>query len=74
VPDGLRVDAKGNMWGAGPGGVWIVSPEGKHIGTIVVPEVVGNLEFGGKDRKTLYIAGSTSIYRIKVSVAGDRKH
>lgn len=74
VPDGLRVDAKGNMWGAGPGGVWIVSPEGKHIGTIVVPEVVGNVEFGGKDRKTLYIAGSTSIYRIKVSVAGDRKH
>ncbi len=74
VPDGLRMDAKGNMWGAAPGGVWIVSPEGKHIGTIVVPEVVGNLEFGGKDRKTLYIAGSTSIYRIKVSVAGDRKH
>lgn len=74
VPDGLRVDAKGNMWGAAPGGVWIVSPEGKHIGTIVVPEVVGNVEFGGKDRKTLYIAGSTSIYSIKVSVAGDRKH
>lgn len=74
VPDGLRMDAKGNMYGAAPGGVWIVSPEGKHLGTIAVPEVVGNVEFGEKDRKTLYIAGSTSIYRIKVSVAGDRKH
>lgn len=74
VPDGLRLDEKGNLYGAGPGGVWIISPEGKHIGTIKVPEVVSNVAWGDKDYKTLYITASTSIYSIKLSVPGDRKH
>ena len=69
-PDGLRVDKKGNIWSSGPGGVWIISPEGKHLGTIKVPEVVSNVAWGEKDGKTLYITGSTSIYRIKVKVGG----
>jgi gluconolactonase len=74
VPDGLRLDEKGNIYGAGPGGVWIISPEGKHIGTIKVPEVVANVAWGDKDYKTLYITASTSIYSIKLSVPGDRTH
>ncbi len=74
VPDGLRVDAKGNIYAAGAAGVWIISPEGKHLGTIKVPEVVSNVAWGDADGKTLYICGSTSIYRIKLSVAGDRSH
>jgi len=74
VPDGLRVDQNGNIYSSGPGGVWIISPEGKHIGTIKVPEVVSNVGWGEKDGKTLYITASTSIYRIKVNVAGDRTH
>lgn len=74
VPDGLRLDEKGNIYGAGPGGVWIISPEGKHIGTIKVPEVVANVAWGDKDYKTLYITASTSIYCIKLSVPGDRAH
>jgi gluconolactonase len=74
VPDGLRVDQNGNLYSSGPGGVWIISPEGKHIGTIKVPEVVSNVGWGEKDGKTLYITASTSIYRIKVNVAGDRTH
>ena len=74
VPDGLRLDEKGNIYGAGPGGVWIISPEGKHIGTIKVPEVVANVAWGDKDYKTLYITASTSIYSIKLSVPGDRAH
>lgn len=71
-PDGIRVDKKGNIYGAGPGGVWIISQEGKHLGTIKVPEVVGNVAWGDKDGKTLYITGSTSIYRIKLAATGVR--
>ena len=71
-PDGIRVDKKGNIYGAGPGGVWIISPEGKHLGTIKVPEVVANVAWGDKDGKTLYITASTSLYRIKLSVLGVR--
>src|SRR5438477_333511 len=72
VPDGIRVDKKGNLYGAGPGGVWIISPEGKHLGTIKVPETVSNVAWGDKDGKTLYIAASTSVYRIILKVAGVR--
>jgi gluconolactonase len=71
-PDGIRVDKKGNMYGAGPGGVWIISPEGKHIATLLLPEVVSNVAWGDKDDKTLYITASTSIYRIKLKIAGVR--
>src|SRR5215831_15319272 len=71
-PDGIRVDQKGNLYGSGPGGVWIISPEGKHIGTIRIPERVSNVAWGDKDGKTLYITASTSIYRIKLNVKGVR--
>jgi gluconolactonase len=71
APDGMKVDEKGNIYSAGPGGVWIFSPEGKPLGTIVMPERVGNLTFGGPDRKTLYIAASGSIYRIDVNIPGE---
>jgi gluconolactonase len=71
-PDGLRVDKNGNIYGSGPGGVWIISPEGKHIGTIKVPERVSNVAWGDQDGKTLYITASTSLYRIKLKIAGVR--
>jgi gluconolactonase len=74
VPDGMRLDKNGNIYSSGPGGVWIISPEGKHLGTIKVPEVVANVGWGDKDMKTLYITASTSLYRIKLSVEGDRGH
>jgi gluconolactonase len=69
-PDGMKVDVNGNIYSAGPGGVWIISPDGKALGTIVVPERVGNVTFAGPDRQTLYIAASSSIYRIHLSAAG----
>jgi gluconolactonase len=72
VPDGIRADKEGNLYGAGPGGVWIISPEGKHLGIIKVPERVSNVAWGDKDGKTLYITASTSVYRIKLKVAGMR--
>ena len=70
ITDGLKVDVKGNVWESAAGGVWIVSPEGKHLGTIFTPELVANVEFGDPDHKTLYIAARTSIYRIRVNIAG----
>jgi gluconolactonase len=69
-PDGIRVDKKGNLYGAGPSGVWIISTKGKHIGTIKVPERVSNVSWGDKDGRTLYITASTSVYRIRLKAAG----
>jgi gluconolactonase len=70
ITDGLRVDTKGNLYETAPGGVWIISPEGKHLGTIRVPEQSTNIGFGDADRKTLYIAARTSIYKIRVNTPG----
>jgi gluconolactonase len=69
-PDGMKVDVEGNIYSAGPGGVWIFSPDGKPLATLLIPERVGNLTFGGADRKTLYIAASSSIYRVPLNIAG----
>ncbi|MGH9395964.1 MAG: SMP-30/gluconolactonase/LRE family protein [Terriglobia bacterium] len=71
-PDGMKVDRDGNVFSAGPGGVWIFSPAGKHLGTIHVPERVGNLNWGGRDGKTLYITASTSVYRVQLNIPGVR--
>jgi len=69
-PDGIKVDKLGNIWGSGAGGVWILSPEGKHLGTIHVPERAANVAWGDRDGKTLYITASTSIYKIGTKVGG----
>jgi gluconolactonase len=69
VPDGLKVDAAGNIWASGPGGIRIISPAGKILGQIVLPDVAANLAWADKG-KTAYLAASTSIYRIKLAGAG----
>ena len=71
-PDGIKVDQAGNLYGAGPGGVWIFSSGGKHIATILMPEVVSNLNWGGSDGKSLYITASSSVYRINLQITGVR--
>lgn len=71
-PDGIKVDQEGNVYGSGPGGIWILSPEGKHLGTIVLPERAANVSWGGPDAKTLYITASSSIYRIRLEIPGVR--
>jgi gluconolactonase len=68
--DGLKVDAKGNLWTSAPGGVAIYSPAGILLGSIPVPEVTTNVCFGGKDGKTLYITAQKSVYAIKTKVKG----
>ncbi len=70
-PDGIKVDEQGNIYGAGPAGVWIISPEGKHLATILMPERVSNVAWAGPDRKTLYITASTSIYRVQLKIPGE---
>jgi len=70
APDGMKVDVEGNIYSAGPGGVWIISPEGKALGTLVMPERVSNVAWGEADRKTLYITASSSVYRVHLGVPG----
>jgi len=69
-PDGMKVDVEGNIYSAGPGGVWIISQEGKPLGVIRMPERTANLTWAGPDRRTLYIVASTSIYRVRLKIPG----
>jgi len=70
--DGLKVDQQGNVYAAGPGGVWIISPASKHLGTIKAPELAANMAWGDEDGRTLYITARTSVYRVRLKVAGIR--
>ena len=69
VPDGLKIDSLGNIWATGAGGVSILSPKGKLIGKIVLPEVVANLTFAD-DGKTVYLTATSSIYQLGLKVPG----
>jgi len=71
-PDGMKFDAKGNLYSVGPGGIWVFSPEGKHLGTIVPPEFSPGIAFGDPDGKSLYMAASTRLARIRLNNAGAR--
>ncbi len=66
TPDGLKVDAKGYLFCSGPGGIVIFSPDGKHLGTVLTPEVSTNCAFGGTDGKTLFITAQSSVYAIQL--------
>lgn len=72
LPDGMKLDIEGNLYCTGPGGIWIFSPQGKHLGTLVTPEVPANCHWGDADGKTLYITARTSLYRIRLAIAGIR--
>lgn len=70
-PDGLKVDVKGNLWATGPGGVVIISAQGKHLGTILTGQATANCAFGD-DGKTLYMTAHTILCRIRTKVEGIR--
>ena len=70
--DWLKVDQKGNVYSTGPGGLWIMSPEGKQLGLIKGPEDPHNMAWGDDDGKMLYITALTGIYRIRMNLAGVR--
>jgi len=67
LADGLKVDAKGNVYTTGSGGVWVLSPAGRHLGTIEPPETPANCAWG-EDGKTLYMTAVTSVYRVRTLV------
>jgi gluconolactonase len=68
-PDGLKIDTAGNIWTTGPGGIRIITPHGKVLGQIKLPEVAANLAFADEG-KTAYITASTTIYRLQVKTPG----
>jgi gluconolactonase len=70
--DGIKVDELGNLYVCGPGGVWVISPEGNHLGTLGLPEDPHNLAWGDLDGRALYVTALTSVYRLRLSVAGIR--
>jgi gluconolactonase len=67
VSDGFRVDVAGRVWTSAADAVHVYSPAGEELLTIPVPEVIANVCFGGDDGQDLYIAASTSLYRIRTS-------
>jgi gluconolactonase len=69
-PDGMKVDPRGNIYVTGSGGIWIVSPNGKHLGTVLVPNRPANLAFGAADGKSLFITCRPGLYRIRLNVSG----
>ena len=72
APDGLKVDSAGNVWTTGPGGIRIIAPNGKVLGQIKLPEVASNIAFAAKDRRTVYVTASHSIYRLSSIIPGQK--
>jgi gluconolactonase len=70
--DGLKVDARGNVYVSGAGGLWILSPEGRHLGTLRMPELPANFAWGDEDGRTLYLTARTGLYRLRLNIPGAR--
>jgi gluconolactonase len=70
APDGIKVDSEGNVYVTGKGGIWVLNLEGRRLGIISVPELPANLCWGDRDWKTLYITARTSLYRVRLNIAG----
>jgi gluconolactonase len=70
--DGIKTDKAGNVYVSGPGGLWIISPQGKHLGTIVPPKHPHNFAWGDADGKTLYLCAKSGLYRMRLNIEGTR--
>jgi gluconolactonase len=70
--DGMKIDRAGNLYVCGPGGIWVLSPGGEHLGTLKVPESPHNLAWGDEDGRALYITALTSVYRLRLENPGIR--
>lgn len=69
--DGMKVDREGHVYCTGPGGVWVLDSDGKHLGTIVTAEKPSNCAWGDEDWRTLSITACTSVYLIRVNIPGN---
>jgi gluconolactonase len=70
--DGVKVDVTGNLYVCGPGGIWVLSPEGERLGLIALPEDAHNLAWGDADARGLYVTALSSVYRLRLAVPGIR--
>lgn len=68
--DGIKADQQGNLYVSGPGGLWILSPEGRHLGSIFAPQHIHNMAWGDEDGKTLYLCARSGLYRMRLNIAG----
>ena len=68
VPDGMKCDAKGNVWVTAPGGIRVYSPRGAQLGTVRIPEMPANLHWGGAEWCTLFVCATTSVYAVGTKV------
>ncbi len=68
--DGFRCDQNGNVWTSAGKGIKCFNPEGKIIGQLLVPELVSNLEFGGKEGNILYVTATSSLYKMELNQIG----
>lgn len=71
VPDGMKFDSAGNLFSCGQGGVHIFATDGTCLGRILIPEQTANFTWGADDLQSLYITAATSVYRLRVNVAGN---
>ena len=70
VPDGMKVDTEGRIWTTGPGGIWVISPDGEEVGQMELTEQPANLAWGGADFSTLYVTARTGLYSIDTNARG----
>ncbi len=71
-PDGMKLDQNGRLFCTGPGGVWVMDPNGERLGMLRIPEQPANLAWGDEDGKGLYITARTSVYHIRTEFGGAR--
>ena len=69
-PDGMKVDTEGHLYTTGPGGLWILAPDGTILAQLRFPERTANCAWGDPDRRSLYVTASTSVYRLRTLVPG----
>jgi gluconolactonase len=70
--DGFRLDADGRIWTSGHLGVHCYDSDGTLLGTVRLPETCANVEFGGRDRRTLFMTATSSLYALELAVTGAR--
>src|SRR5262249_32666455 len=68
VPDGMKCDSAGNVWVTAPGGIWVYSRSGAHLGKVRVPELVANLHWGKSDWRTLFMCATHSLYAVRTKI------
>jgi gluconolactonase len=67
--DGLKVDREGNLFAAGPGGIYVFAPDGAHLGTLLFDAPTGNCAWG-EDGSTLFVTSNKTVYRARLATSG----